>query len=121
MRVSVTNCRSTFVTQLGIACNLELLRDLKSHKNIISMSLTKICFLCTFIGKHPISKQSVLTLISPVSSIGIRDNNNIYITLTMIIYEDMKSIAHVLLHPICVLSHLMYESNHCNKKLFLCY
>jgi len=52
-------------------------------------------------------KQSVLTLVPPVSLIGIRDNNIIHITLTMILYEDMKPIEHVLLHPICVFSHLM--------------
>jgi len=27
----------------------------------------------------------------------------------------MKPIKHVLLHPICVLSHLMCASKHCNK------
>ena len=30
-----------------------------------------------------------------------------YITLTIILCENMKPIEHVLLHPICVLSHLM--------------
>jgi len=45
-------------------------------------------------------KQSVLTLVLPVSSFGIRDNNIIYITPTMILYENMKPIEHVLLHPI---------------------
>jgi len=37
-------------------------------------------------------KQSVLTLVSPVSSIGITDNKIIYITPTMILYEDMKPV-----------------------------
>jgi len=32
----------------------------------------------------------------------------------MILYEDMKPIEHVLLHRICVLSHLMYACEHCN-------
>jgi len=32
----------------------------------------------------------------------------------MILYENMKPIEHVLLHPICVLSHLMCASKHCN-------
>jgi len=36
----------------------------------------------------------------------------------MILYEDMKPIAQVQLHPICVLSYLMCA---CNKKLSLCY
>jgi len=52
-------------------------------------------------------KQSALTLLSPVSSAGITDNKIIYITPTVILYEDMKPIEHVLLHPIWVLSHLM--------------
>jgi len=34
-------------------------------------------------------------------------NASLYITLTMILYENMKRIEHVLLHPIRVLSHLM--------------
>jgi len=59
----------------------------------------------------------VLTLVSPVSSTGIRDNNIIYITPTMILYEDIKPIENVLLHPICVLSHLMCPCKLCNIKL----
>jgi len=38
----------------------------------------------------------------------------LYITLTMILYEDMKPTEHVLLHPICVLSHLMRACKHCH-------
>ena len=64
-------------------------------------------------------KQSVPTLVLPVSSFGIRDNNIIYIIPTMILYENMKPIEHVLLHPICVLSHLMCACKHCNVKLSL--
>jgi len=37
-------------------------------------------------------KQSVLTLVSPVYSISITDNKIIYITPTMILYEDMKPV-----------------------------
>jgi len=37
-------------------------------------------------------KQSVLTLVLPVSSVGITDNKIIYVTLTMILYEDMKPV-----------------------------
>ena len=33
-------------------------------------------------------------------------NTPLYISLTMILYENIKPIEHVLLHPICVLSHL---------------
>jgi len=66
-------------------------------------------------------KQSVLTLVSPVSSIGVRDNNIIYTTSTMILFEDMKPVEHVLLHPLCVLSHLMCACQHCNIKLSLYY
>jgi len=43
-------------------------------------------------------------------------NTPLYITLTMILYENMKPIEHVLLHPICVLSHLMCACKHCNVK-----
>jgi len=42
-------------------------------------------------------------------------------TLTMILYENMKAIEHVLLDPICVLSHLMCAYKHCNIKLSLYY
>jgi len=45
----------------------------------------------------------------------------LYITLTMILYENMKPIELVLLHPICVLSHLMCECKHCYIKLSLHY
>jgi len=37
------------------------------------------------------------------------------------VYEDMKPIEHVLLHPICVLSHLMCASKNCNVNLSLYY
>jgi len=40
-------------------------------------------------------KQSVLTLVSPVSSIGITDNKIIYITPTMILYQVMKQVITV--------------------------
>jgi len=66
-------------------------------------------------------KQSVLTLVSPVSSVGIADNKIMYVTPTMTSYEDMKPIEHVLLHPICVLSHLLCACKHCNIKLSLYY
>jgi len=66
-------------------------------------------------------KQSVLTLVSLVSSSGTADNKFIRITSTMIVYKDMKSTEHALLHPICVLSHLMCVCIHCNKKLYLYY
>jgi len=39
----------------------------------------------------------------------------------MIVYENMKPIEHVLLHPICVLFHLMCACKHCNVKLSLYY
>jgi len=61
-------------------------------------------------------KQLVLTLVSPVSSVGTRDNNTIYITPTMILYEDMKPIEHGLLQPLCALSHLMCACKYCNMK-----
>ena len=48
-------------------------------------------------------------------------NTPLYITLTMILYENMKPIEHVLLHPICVLSHLMCACKHCIVKLSLYY
>jgi len=47
-------------------------------------------------------------------------NTPLYVTLAMILYENMKPIEHVLL-PICVLSHLMCACKHCNIKLSLYY
>jgi len=44
-----------------------------------------------------------------------------YITLTMILYENMKPIEHVLRHPICVPPHLTCACKHCNVKLSLYY
>ena len=44
-----------------------------------------------------------------------------YVTPVMILYEDMKPIEHVLLHPICMLFHLMWACKHCNIKLSLYY
>jgi len=38
-----------------------------------------------------------------------------------LLYENMKPIEHVLLHPICVLSHLMCACKHCNVRLSLYY
>ena len=62
-------------------------------------------------------KHSVLTLASPASSVGITDNEIIYVAPTTILYENMKPIEHVLLHPIClILSHLMCACKHCNIK-----
>jgi len=46
------------------------------------------------------------------------ENTTVY-NLTTIIDKNMKPIEHVLLHPICVLSHLMCACKHCNVKLFL--
>jgi len=48
-------------------------------------------------------------------------NTPLYITLTMILYENMKPIEHVLLHPICVLYHLMCACKDYNRKLSLYY
>jgi len=39
----------------------------------------------------------------------------------MILYKDMKPIEHVLLHSICVLSHMMCACKHCDIKLSLYY
>jgi len=41
------------------------------------------------------------------------------ITPTITLYEDMKPIAYILLHPICVLSQLMCACKHCNMTLSL--
>jgi len=38
----------------------------------------------------------------------------LYITLTMILYKNMKPIEHLLLHPICVLSHLICACKYCS-------
>jgi len=81
----------------------------------------EICFLIYIHRETSKFKQSVLILVSPVSSTGIRNNNIICMTPTMILYEDMKPIEHVLLHPICVLYYLMCACKHCNIKLSLYY
>jgi len=41
--------------------------------------------------------------------------------MTMIVYENVKPIARVLLHPIYVLSQLMCACKHCNIQLSLHY
>ena len=43
------------------------------------------------------------------------------VALTMILYENMKPIEHVLLHPICVVSHMICACEHCSVKLPLYY
>jgi len=45
----------------------------------------------------------------------------LYITLKTILYENMKPIEHVLLHPIYILSHLVCACKHCYMKLSLHY
>jgi len=39
----------------------------------------------------------------------------------MILNENMKPIEHVLLHPVCVFSHMTCACKHCNVKLSLYY
>ena len=46
-------------------------------------------------------------------------NTPLYITLTMILYENMKPFEHVLLHPICALSHPMCACKHCKVSFIL--
>jgi len=46
-------------------------------------------------------------------------NRPLYITLTVILYENMKPIEHVLLHPICVLSQVMCPCKHQCKVIFI--
>ena len=121
--ISLTNCRSTFFIKLGNFVRFELQRDLKPHKNIIptpSSSDWIIFWICMH-WETSKGEQAVLTHLSPVPSVGIRDNNIIYINPTMIIYEGRKPAEHALLHPICVLSHLMCACKHCNVKLSLYY
>jgi len=73
-------------------------------------------FLICMHGETSKFKHSILTLVSPFFQLAIRDNN---ITPTMTFCEVMNPIEHVLLHPICVLSHLMCACKHCNIKLTL--
>jgi len=51
----------------------------------------------------------------------LHSNTPVYITRTMILYENVKPIKHVLLHSISVLSHLMCACKHCNVKLSVYY
>jgi len=39
----------------------------------------------------------------------------------MILYDNTKPIEHVLLHPICVRSHLVYACKRCNVEVSLYY
>ena len=48
-------------------------------------------------------------------------NTPLYITLTMILHENLKPVEHILLHSIHALSHLMCACKHCNGKLSLYY
>jgi len=81
--------------------------------------LNEICFLNCTSWETSKFKQSVLTLVPPVSSAGVRENNIMYINPTMILYEGRKPIEHVLLHPSSdsVLSQRMCAYKHCNIKL----
>jgi len=45
------------------------------------------------------------------ASLAFPLNTPLHITLTLILYENMKAIEHVVLHPICILSHLMCACN----------
>jgi len=100
-----------------------------NYDKLLVVAITVTCYLwAPSTGDHFIYMWRHLqdsTVVSAVSSIGIRDNNIVYITPTIILYEDMKTIEHVLLHPICVLrsllSHLMCASKYCHIKLSLCY
>jgi len=65
-----------------------------------STALIETCFLTCMHRETSQFKQSVLTLVLPVSSSAL-DNN--IITLAMTLYEDTKPIAHVLLHPMTFL------------------
>jgi len=57
-----------------ILCHLELQWDLKSHKKY-NPSASSNNFFNLYALETSKFKQSVLTLVSPVSSIDIRDNN----------------------------------------------
>jgi len=50
------------------------------------------------------------------ASLAFPKNTTVY-NLTMILDKNMKPIEHVLLHPICVLSHLMPACKHCNARV----
>jgi len=111
--ISLTNRSSTFVMGNFVQSWSKIPHSIIPVPSSSNWNLFLICMH----RENRKFKQSVLTLVSPVSSRGIRDNNNIYITPTMILYEDIKPIEHVLLHPISVLSHLMCPCKHCNIKL----
>ena len=93
---SLTNCRNIFVIKLGnfvqswTAAGSKIPQ--KYNPNAFFLQV-KFVFYFVCIGKH--RQLSVLIPVSPVSSTGIRDNNIICITPTMILYEDMKPIEHV--------------------------
>ena len=85
---------------------------------------SKVAYLCITVAVGPLWKQGTLHI--TVAKGGPRQvprffplNTPLYITLTMVLYENMKPIEHVLLHPIILLSHLMCARKHCNVKLSL--
>jgi len=113
----------TYSVDLSLMCILEQQRDLQSNKKYNPNAFfLKLKFVLICIHREASKfKQSVLTLVSPVSSTGIRNNNIICITPTMILCEDIKPIEHVLLHPLCELSGLICAWKHCNIKFSLYY
>jgi len=82
---------------------------------------SKVAYLDITVAVGPLWQQGTLHI--TVAKRGPRQvprlptHASLYITLTIIIYENMKPIERGLLHPICVLSHLMCACKHCNVKL----
>ena len=114
--ICLNNCRSTFVITLGNFVQSWTVAGSKIPQNIFLMPSSSKwnLFLICMHKETSKFKQSVLILVSPVSSVGITDNKIIYVTPQ---WSYMKPIEYALLHPICILSHLMCACKHCNIKL----
>jgi len=90
----------------------------------LNSSETSAKHVLFFISKGIFDQISValyFIILAPEFERAFPLNTPLCITPTTILCENMKPIEHVLLHPICVLSHLMCACKHCNVKLSLYY
>ena len=98
----------------------------KVHSNHFGPFESNVAPLCIAIAVEPIWTQDWLLYTLQLRS-GARGkcvaclllNTPVFMTLTVILYDNIIPIEHVLYHLICVPSHLMCACKHCNVKLSL--